>query len=66
VTQADLGLNQSAAGAAIIFFMSHIAKELIIEAGRTERNYWRDLFGYRELFYFRRVARRSVVPSRRD
>jgi len=26
--------------------------ELIIEAGRTERNYWRDLFRYRELFYF--------------
>lgn len=26
--------------------------ELIIEAGRTERNYWRDLWKYRELFYF--------------
>src|SRR3979409_1952215 len=26
--------------------------ELVIEAGRTERNYWRDLFRYRELFYF--------------
>ncbi len=26
--------------------------ELIIEAGRTERNYWRDLWRYRELFYF--------------
>jgi lipopolysaccharide transport system permease protein len=26
--------------------------ELIIEAGRTERNYWRDLWNYRELFYF--------------
>jgi lipopolysaccharide transport system permease protein len=27
-------------------------EELIIEAGRTERNYWRDLWNYRELFYF--------------
>jgi lipopolysaccharide transport system permease protein len=26
--------------------------ELIIEAGRTERQYWRDLWKYRELFYF--------------
>jgi lipopolysaccharide transport system permease protein len=26
--------------------------ELIIEAGGTERNYWRDLWNYRELFYF--------------
>src|SRR5947199_9854435 len=26
--------------------------ELIIEEGRTERNYWRDLWRYRELFYF--------------
>jgi homopolymeric O-antigen transport system permease protein len=26
--------------------------ELIIEAGRTERQYWRDVWRYRELFYF--------------
>jgi lipopolysaccharide transport system permease protein len=26
--------------------------ELTIEAGRTERQYWRDLWRYRELFYF--------------
>jgi lipopolysaccharide transport system permease protein len=26
--------------------------ELIIEAGRTERHYWADLWRYRELFYF--------------
>ena len=26
--------------------------ELIIEAGRAERQYWRDLWRYRELFYF--------------
>jgi lipopolysaccharide transport system permease protein len=33
--------------------MSDLAeKELIIEAGRTEGQYWRDLYRYRELFYF--------------
>jgi len=26
--------------------------QLLIEAGRTERQYWRDLWNYRELFYF--------------
>src|SRR5271170_7765416 len=26
--------------------------QLVIEAGRTERQYWQDLWGYRELFYF--------------
>lgn len=29
-----------------------MAEPLIIEAGRTERQYWRDLWKYRELFYF--------------
>ena len=33
--------------------------ELVIEAGRTERQYWRDLFRYRELFYF--LAWRDVL-----
>src|ERR1700759_5246061 len=33
--------------------------ELIIEAGHTERNYWRDLFRFRELFYF--LAWRDVL-----
>src|SRR5437764_11829986 len=33
--------------------------ELVIEAGRIERNYWRDLFRYRELFYF--LAWRDVL-----
>lgn len=28
------------------------AQELIIEAGQTEKQYWRDLWGYRELFFF--------------
>jgi lipopolysaccharide transport system permease protein len=26
-------------------------KELVIEAGRAERQYWQDLWRYRELFY---------------
>jgi lipopolysaccharide transport system permease protein len=26
--------------------------ELVIEAGKTERHYWKDLWRYRELFYF--------------
>lgn len=39
--------------------MSYTATELIIEAGHTERNYWRDLFRYRELFYF--LAWRDVL-----
>ena len=25
--------------------------ELVIEAGRTEQQYWRDLWHFRELFY---------------
>src|SRR3954466_12074811 len=39
--------------------MSEHATELVIEAGHTERNYWRDLFRYRELFYF--LAWRDVL-----
>src|ERR1041385_6528724 len=34
-------------------------QELIIEAGRTERQYWRDLWHYRELFYF--LAWRDIL-----
>jgi lipopolysaccharide transport system permease protein len=33
--------------------------ELVIEPGRAARNYWRDLFRYRELFYF--LAWRDVL-----
>src|SRR5690348_8567892 len=33
--------------------------ELIIEAGRTEKNYWRDLWRFRELFYF--LAWRDIL-----
>ncbi len=43
--------------------MSHSANaaqtELVIEAGRTERQYWRDLWRYRELFYF--LAWRDIL-----
>src|SRR6266849_5897033 len=35
------------------------APEIIIEAGRTEGQYWRDLLRYRELFYF--LAWRDVL-----
>lgn len=34
-------------------------QKLIIEAGRTERHYWRDLWRYRELFYF--LAWRDIL-----
>jgi lipopolysaccharide transport system permease protein len=33
--------------------------ELIIEAGRTEKQYWKDLWSYRELFYF--LAWRDIL-----
>ncbi|WP_287963175.1 ABC transporter permease [Alcanivorax sp.] len=32
---------------------------IIIEAGKTEKNYWRDLWHYRELFYF--LAWRDIL-----
>lgn len=35
------------------------AKELIIEAGRTESQYWKDIWRYRELFYF--LAWRDIL-----
>lgn len=34
-------------------------KELIIEAGRTEGQYWKDIWDYRELFYF--LAWRDIL-----
>ena len=34
-------------------------RELIIEAGRSERQYWNDLWNYRELFYF--LAWRDIL-----
>lgn len=33
--------------------------DLVLEAGRTEKNYWRDLWRYRELFYF--LAWRDIL-----
>jgi lipopolysaccharide transport system permease protein len=40
-------------------FYSQMMSELIIEAGRAEKNYWRDLWRYRELFYF--LAWRDIL-----
>jgi lipopolysaccharide transport system permease protein len=34
-------------------------QEIVLEAGRTERQYWRDLWRYRELFYF--LAWRDLI-----
>jgi lipopolysaccharide transport system permease protein len=34
-------------------------KEIIIEAGQTERQYWKDLWNYRELFFF--LAWRDIL-----
>ncbi|BAT55547.1 ABC-2 type transporter [Nostoc sp. NIES-3756] len=34
-------------------------QELVIEAGRTEQQYWKDLWRYRELFYF--LAWRDIL-----
>ncbi|WP_088242254.1 ABC transporter permease [Calothrix rhizosoleniae] len=34
-------------------------QELVIEAGRTEKQYWQDLWRYRELFYF--LAWRDIL-----
>ena len=39
--------------------MSSHAQKLIIEAGRTESQYWKDLWHYRELFYF--LAWRDIL-----
>ncbi|HEY4359234.1 MAG TPA: ABC transporter permease [Acidobacteriaceae bacterium] len=39
--------------------VSDAIPELVLEAGRTERHYWRDLWRYRELFYF--LAWRDII-----
>jgi lipopolysaccharide transport system permease protein len=39
--------------------MVEISEELVIEAGRTEHHYWKDLWRYRELFYF--LAWRDIL-----
>jgi lipopolysaccharide transport system permease protein len=38
---------------------TRVPNELVIEAGRTEREYWKDLWRYRELFYF--LAWRDIL-----
>ncbi|MEO0684447.1 MAG: ABC transporter permease, partial [Cyanobacteria bacterium J06649_11] len=38
--------------------MNHQTK-LIIEAGQSDRHYWRDIWRYRELFYF--LAWRDIL-----
>jgi lipopolysaccharide transport system permease protein len=38
---------------------THDPAEIVIEAGRTEQQYWRDLWRYRELFYF--LAWRDIL-----
>ncbi|MBS3037250.1 MAG: ABC transporter permease [Dolichospermum sp. DET50] len=38
---------------------SSLQQELIIESGRTEKQYWQDLWRYRELFYF--LAWRDIL-----
>ncbi len=39
--------------------MASSQQEIVIEAGRTERRYWRDLWAYRELFAF--LAWRDIL-----
>ena len=39
--------------------MSHPSQELIIEADQAEKQYWRDLWAYRELFLF--LAWRDIL-----
>ncbi len=43
----------------IIFMLDRSQKELVIEAGRSESQYWKDLWRYRELFYF--LAWRDIL-----
>jgi len=39
--------------------MESLSEPLVIEAGRAERHYWRDLWRFRELFYF--LAWRDIL-----
>lgn len=38
---------------------NQLADSLVIEAGRTEKNYWKDIWRFRELFYF--LAWRDIL-----
>ncbi len=42
-----------------VLTMSNPSAELVITAGRAQRQYWRDLWRYRELFYF--LAWRDIL-----
>lgn len=42
-----------------VTYMTNKTSTLVIEAGRTERHYWKDLWRYRELFYF--LAWRDIL-----
>jgi len=44
--------------------MSAVRETLVIEAGRTERHYWRDLWRYRELLYF--LSWRDILVRYKD
>src|SRR4051812_31677408 len=39
--------------------MQHSSHEILIQAGRSARHYWRDLWSYRELFLF--LAWRDIL-----
>ncbi len=39
--------------------VNHSSRKLVIEAGRSEKHYWQDLWRYRELFYF--LAWRDIL-----
>jgi lipopolysaccharide transport system permease protein len=39
--------------------MTHSRSQLVIRAGESERQYWKDLWRYRELFYF--LAWRDIL-----
>ena len=39
--------------------MANNSDQIVIEAGRSERHYWRDLWSYRELFFF--LAWRDIL-----
>src|SRR5215510_628125 len=47
---------KSITGKSFTIFEMH---DLLIEPGRAEKNYWRDLWRYRELFYF--LAWRDIL-----
>src|SRR2546423_13668882 len=46
-------------GHVVLWSRGPVVPELLLEPGRAERNYWRDLWRYRELFYF--LAWRDIL-----